>query len=120
MTATKTSSKVQRGGARPGSGRPRTDRTRRNIAITEDMYTLAKQIGQRINALGGVTEDASDGIEQALKFYQAHAIQKEVLLQKLEAQGVIKRPARNGEISPFNPIKVDGEPISQMIMRERR
>ena len=57
MTATKTSSKVQRGGARPGSGRPRTDRTRRNIAITEDMYTLAKQIGQRINALGGVTSD---------------------------------------------------------------
>ncbi len=45
---------------------------------------------------------------------------KEAILQKLEARGIIKRPTRPGKLSPFKPIKVKGEPVSQMIIRERR
>lgn len=42
--------------------------------------------------------------------------------QKLLAQGLIheiKLPNRQG-LSPYNPVTVEGEPVSQMIIRERR
>jgi hypothetical protein len=114
-------SKAKRhGGARSGAGRPRTTRTRRNIAITDELYEYASRIGARVNVRGGVTQDASDGIERALRFYQEHAT-TESLLDGLAAKGVIKRPAVKGTLSPFKPVQAEGhEPVSEMIIRERR
>lgn len=42
--------------------------------------------------------------------------------QKLLAKGLIREIKRidKSKLSPFNPIKVDGEPVSKMIIRERR
>jgi len=107
------------GGARTGAGRPRTNRKRRNIAISDELYTYASQIGARRNTRGGVTEDASDGIEQALRFHQQHAT-TEALLDSLAAKGILKRPARPGNYEPFTPIHVEGESVSEMVVRERR
>lgn len=44
------------------------------------------------------------------------------LQQKLLVQGLIReiKPLANRRLSPFNPIQVEGEPISKMILRERR
>jgi hypothetical protein len=44
------------------------------------------------------------------------------LQQKLLAQGLLReiKPLANRRLAPFNPIQVEGEPISQMILRERR
>ena len=42
-------------------------------------------------------------------------------INELERRGVISRRAtRKGTLSPFNPIKIEGEEVSQMIIRERR
>lgn len=44
------------------------------------------------------------------------------LQQKLLALGLIReiKPLAKRRLSPFNPVQVEGEPISQMILRERR
>lgn len=44
------------------------------------------------------------------------------LQQKLLTKGLIStiKPLPKGDLSPFNPVEVEGEPISQMIVRERR
>lgn len=44
------------------------------------------------------------------------------LQQKLLTKGLINaiKPLPKGDLSPFNPVEVEGEPISQMIVRERR
>lgn len=44
----------------------------------------------------------------------------EAKLQELEQLGIIKRPRVKGKLSPFKPMKVEGEPVSEMIIRERR
>lgn len=42
--------------------------------------------------------------------------------RKLLAKGLIREIKRidKSKLSPFNPIKVEGEPVSKMIIRERR
>ena len=42
--------------------------------------------------------------------------------QKLLAKGLIREIKRldKRKLTPFNPIKVGGEPVSKMIIRERR
>jgi hypothetical protein len=44
------------------------------------------------------------------------------LQQKLLNNGLISaiKPLHKGNLSPFSPVDVEGEPISQMIVRERR
>ncbi len=44
----------------------------------------------------------------------------EAKLQELEQLGIITRPPTPGKLEPFTPIKVEGEPVSEMIIRERR
>lgn len=46
--------------------------------------------------------------------------EQEAVLQKLADEGIITRPPHPGNLEPFTPIKVEGEPVSEMIMRERR
>lgn len=41
-------------------------------------------------------------------------------LAKLEARGVIVRAQATRTYSPFTPPKAEGEPVSEMIIRERR
>jgi hypothetical protein len=41
-------------------------------------------------------------------------------LDALAMQGLIRRPARKGALSPYQPVRVEGEPVSEMIIRERR
>lgn len=46
--------------------------------------------------------------------------QTEAKLRELEQLGIITRPRVKGKLSPFKPMKVEGEPVSEMIIRERR
>jgi len=88
-----------------------------------------RQLLEAITAGEAVVIVKPEGVERA---QQASALaRKEAALQKLEASGVIKRPARPGKLSPFKPVKPinsidvkgvagEGESVSQMIIRERR
>lgn len=46
--------------------------------------------------------------------------EQEAALQRLVDKGIIKRPVRPGKFEPFTPLKIKGEPVSEMIIRERR
>ena len=47
--------------------------------------------------------------------------QREAILNKLAERGVIaRRTAPRGRLEPFTPIRIEGEPVSEMIIRERR
>jgi lysophospholipid acyltransferase (LPLAT)-like uncharacterized protein len=39
---------------------------------------------------------------------------------ELARKGIVTLPKPGGELSPFQPIKVEGEPLSETIIRERR
>ncbi len=41
------------------------------------------------------------------------------VLEEMAAEGLITRPKPGGVPSPFNPVVVEGEPVSAMIIRER-
>lgn len=46
---------------------------------------------------------------------------QEQITRALEQRGMLARRARRrGALSPFKPVKVEGEPVSEMIIRERR
>jgi hypothetical protein len=42
------------------------------------------------------------------------------VLEEMAAEGLITRPQPGGAPAPFHPIVVEGEPVSAMIIRERR
>lgn len=45
----------------------------------------------------------------------------EAVVDRLAEKGLITQRARkSGQLSPFRPIRVAGEPVSEMIIRERR
>lgn len=44
---------------------------------------------------------------------------REHLMRKMEAEGLIRRAKRNTPLSPFRPVTVKGEPVSETIIRER-
>ena len=43
-----------------------------------------------------------------------------IALSKLEEKGFIVRAQRPGAYTPFSPVKIKGEPVSEMLSRERR
>ena len=45
----------------------------------------------------------------------------EAITDRLAEKGLItQRARRTGHLTPFRPVKVEGEPVSEMIIRERR
>ena len=79
------------------------------LALPDDklasLYDVALQLG------------APDGAQAA---QNADAAKTETVLRYMETKGWITRPAHPAPITPFQPIHINGEPISEMIIRERR
>lgn len=79
------------------------------LALPDDklasLYDVALQLG------------ALDSVQAARN---ADIAKTETVLRYMETKGWITRPAHPAPITPFQPIRINGEPISEMIIRERR
>lgn len=66
-----------------------------------------------VEAMDNAAGESDDGEDLARR--------RDELNRELLAEGIIKRlPTRRGKIRPFTPIKIEGKPLSETIIEERR
>lgn len=84
------------------------------IDLPEEVYErLEKQAQAR-----GTT--IAEAVAQALE--EAEAARINAFWERLEAKGLVakRKPAPPTDAEPFQPIKVQGKPLSEVIIEERR
>lgn len=88
------------------------------MTITID---LSEEVHQRLEKhaqLRGAT--VSEAVAQLLE--EAQAARVKAFWERLEAEGVVakRKPAPPSADEPFQPIRVQGKPLSEVIIEERR
>jgi prevent-host-death family protein len=41
------------------------------------------------------------------------------IIERLEAEGILRRPRKRGSMPPWNPIRIKGKPMSETLREER-
>ncbi len=84
------------------------------IDLPEEVY---QQLERQARARGATTAEA---VAQVLA--EAEAARNAAFWQRLEAQGAVakRKPAPPAAAEPFQPIHIQGQPLSEIIIEERR
>ena len=84
------------------------------IDLPDDLY---QRLERQARARGTTTAEAV-----ALVLEEAEAARSKAFWERLEAKGLVARrkPAPPADAEPFQPIQVQGKPLSEVIIEERR
>ena len=89
------------------------------LALPDDklarLYDIALQLGA-----SDKNSPSIPGLDNARVANDADSINAEAVMRYMEAKGWITRPTQPVALPSFQPIHIEGEPISEMIIRERR
>ena len=99
---------------KPRLGRPRLHKVRRQIKLTPAVDEYLRLLGEG---------QLSAGIERAAELSRATnaASGEDTLLQALEARGILQQRGTQGFGGVrLPPVKVAGQPVSEMIIIDRR